>query len=117
MQMGGVASLVWTAAQADGKSGLPVLPSAIQFASLLLVWRKSESPNGEWACFAPKHVRDAGCVDGKPRFRPVPDGCTHFAVSGTPQVRFKINQAVADEATAAFKGGDDEIVAYLHRKF
>ena len=47
----------------------------------------------------------------------MPDGCTHFAVTGREQVRFTVNHKAVDEAKAALKAGDAEFVAYLFKKF
>ena len=109
-------SSVWIDMQEVAESGFNYFPIRIT-NPVLLVWRKGESPYGEWALFTPKHNRNCGCVDGKPIFRPVPDGCTHFAVTGREQVRFTVNHKAVDEAKAALKAGDAEFVAYLFKKW
>ena len=95
---------------------------------VLLVWRPTSDGGGEFGLFAPlvnlwtgwslttpqeaktasvEYMTRMPDVGGSsPCFFPAPSGCTHFAVTGSSGATFKINHTLAEEATAALKGGD-----------
>ena len=108
--------------QEVGQSGLPTEAGSADnrpvIKGLLLVWRQSdECEHGEFGLFAPKSARDAGFRDGLPHFRSVPAGCTHFAITGVVQTQYKINQAFADAAVDALKGGDAAFAEWVKNAY